>query len=131
MEKQARAVALAQQNIIQVQAQINDLYLRTKQEIDRLRELAQLGDITSQLMETSMNYRNELKRQIAKKNQELRVCKEKLEQEQRRLIEKEKAKRVFDKFKEKEQEQYEDDVRKTETKALDEIAGILRGHRFT
>jgi flagellar FliJ protein len=128
MEQQAKVLALIFQQIAQVKVQIEEFKQLAKEEILRVQTLSNLGNFTDQMVLVSLNYREGLKRKVIAKLKEIEALELRAEQEKVILIEKTKRKKVIEKLEEREKEQYELETRKTETKDMDEIAGILRDH---
>lgn len=122
MERQARVLAEAQMKVKEIEAQIEALKQKNEDEVSRLRELAIRGQIPRQMMELSVMYRDQIKRDFKRRLIELREAEAKVREERENLIEKEKARKVMEKVKERDFETYAEERRRLESKTIDEIA---------
>lgn len=125
MERQARVLAEALMRVRQIEEEIESIKGLNRREVHRLQDLASKGQIPSQMMELSVMYREELKREHKRKMILLREAEAKVREEREKLIEREKARKVMEKVKERDFENYVEEKRKEENKQIDELA-----HRF-
>lgn len=125
MERQARILAEAQMRVRQIEEEIESIKKMNRLEVERLQSLAGKGQIPAQMMELSVMYREELKREHRRKMIALREAEAKVREEREKLIEREKARKVMEKVRERDFENYVEDKRKEENKQIDELA-----HRF-
>jgi flagellar protein FliJ len=122
MEFQARALALAHREVQRARNELSDLKKLQADEVQRVKVLSEQGQFTKQLLDLSVAYRDELKRKEAKKIQELQALMLKAEEERVKLVEKEKKKKVLDKLKERDLENYNEEQKQSERKEMDELA---------
>jgi flagellar FliJ protein len=125
MERQARALAEAQAKERALEKQIEEIQAIQKSEVGRLKSLAESGQLSHQMMEVSEHYRNALKKKQNMARHQLRDCREMVERERQKLIEKEKARQVMEKVREKDYEAYIEEGRRDETQRMDEISSML------
>lgn len=122
MERQARVLAEAQMKVRQIETEVENIKERNRAEVGRLQSLATRGEIPQQLMALSEMYREELKRAHRRKMIELRDAEAKVREERDRLIEKERARKVMEKVRERDFESYVEETRRMEAKTIDEMA---------
>jgi len=122
MERQARVLAEAQMKVKEIEAQIEALKQKNQDEVARLQDLAIRGQIPRQMMQLSVMFREQIKRDFKKRLIELREAEAKVREEREKLIEKEKARKVMEKVKERDFENYAEERRRLESKTIDEIA---------
>jgi flagellar export protein FliJ len=122
MEQQAKVLALIHQEIALRHSELAENRRRQIEEVKRVKESSQKGQFDEQLMALSIQYRDELRRQEARKIKEIQELSRKASQEHAKLVEKEKRKKALDKLEEKHRENYEEENRKAECKEMDELA---------
>jgi len=122
MERQARVLAEALMRVKQIEAEIESIKEMNRREVERLQELASKGQIPAQMMELSVMYREELKREHKRKMIALREAEVRVREEREKLIERERARQVMEKVKERDFENYVEEKRKEENKQIDELA---------
>ncbi len=123
MDQQAKALALAQNQAIEIREKIFSLKKDGDAEVYRLKHLALSGQINEQMTFVSVQYRNELKRQIQKKTEELNQALRRVEEERRKLVERQKKKKALENLEEKQRENHNEEQRKAENQDMDELAG--------
>lgn len=126
MEQQAKVLALVFKEIAEAKQEIESLKQAERDEIKRVQSLADQGEFRQQMMLSSLSYREGLKVSIKKKRHELAQLQLRADEEQAKLLEKEKKKKILDKYEEKERERHETEVKASERKEMDEIASVLR-----
>jgi flagellar FliJ protein len=123
LERQAKVLALIHQRIAQAHMDVNDFRRMQVEEVKRMKELSLKALFSHQLAELSVQYREELKRKEARKIQEIRELMMQAEVEHGKLVENEKKKKILDKLEERDRENYEEELKKSERKEMDETAG--------
>ena len=83
------------------------------------------GNFTLQMRILSENFREEIRRQIRKKEKEIIQLRTRAEVERRKLVERQRDKQVYDKLEEREMDLYEEEYKREQTKDMDEVASIL------
>lgn len=121
MERQAKALAAAQADVVRAKTEVAHLKQLIDEEVHRVQDLVHRGVFESQLLDLSQTYKKGLKFRIDEKIAQQKEFEKKVEQERLKLVEKEKRKKVFDKLEERERETYEEDLRKFECREMDEI----------
>lgn len=127
MERQARALAEAQIKVQQIENEIKQIELDRDKEVVRLKDLVAKGNFAKQMFELSESYRTGLKKKLNWKRHELRDAEQLVREERDKLIEKEKRRKVIEKVRERDFENYTEEMRRDETKRMDETAGLLWG----
>lgn len=125
MERQSRVFAETEMRVKKIEAEMKELVALQEKEVERLKTLAERGEILEQLVPISVRYRENLKRLWSKKRGELREWQKKAEIEQKKLIEKETQRKVMEKVRERDFEIYEEERKKEEIKQQDEVASML------
>ena len=125
MEQQARALAAAALQVQRKKEEIENYIQSVVSEVKRVKDLTDAGEFSSQLLDVSSEYRAGLKFKIRTAREELAELEKKAEEERLLLVEKEKKRRILEKYKEREQERYEQEYKKWETAQLDEMASNL------
>jgi flagellar FliJ protein len=128
-DQQARALALAQREALQIRDEILEMKRRLIEELQRIKRLSGEGNFTEQILRLSGDYREDLKRKIEKRTQDLNQAAARIEKEREKLIERQKARKAMEKLEEKDRENYELEQRINERKEVDELV-TLRWPRF-
>lgn len=129
MEKQVKAVSLAERGVLRIESQIADLEAKLQNELKRLESLVEESRLEEEMRELSIHFRENVKRVIRQKKHELLEAKQKLIRERRELIERQKKKKALEILRNKEEETYYDELSKMEAKALDESVAQYWVHR--
>lgn len=128
-ERQIKAVAIAQKKVSEIEAQIEKKKNLIQSEIDRIQSLGGRDALNEKLRELSIQYREELRQQIVRKNKELLEAKQIEIRERRELVERQKKKKAMEVLREKEQEKYYDESRKSELQEMDEVSSNTWAYR--
>ncbi len=127
LDQQIKALALAQQKAQAIEAEIRKMHEMIRLEIERVRKslISNWSDLEKDMQQVSADFRKNMRAQIDKKRQELMLALQAIERERRKLVQKKKNKQVMEKLHEKEKEDYYAEVRKEETRQLDEAGAAL------
>lgn len=129
MDKQAKNYGLAVQAVQRMRQKIQSIQAQLDAEVRRLRELSNRGQFADQLLDLSRTHRKGLLFDLRRSETQLIDLRNKAEHERLLLVEKQKRVKALEQLEEKEREAYEDEIRKRETKQLDELASVR--HDFT
>jgi|GEM_PF-4706847 len=125
LERQVKEVALAQRELMRIEAEIENLEARVVNEIKRIQNAPMDDHLNEEVRELSVNFRKEMRRQIALKRQEALEAKRVLILERRKLIERQKKKKAMEILREKDREHYYEEQNRIETREMDEISSNL------
>lgn len=128
-ERQIKAVALAQKKVSEIEAQIEKKKALIQGEINRIQGVGGKDALNEKLRELSIQYREELRQQIIRKKKELLEAKQIEIRERRELVERQKKKKAMEVLREKEQEKYYDESRKSELQEMDEVSSSTWAYR--
>ena len=131
MERQARALAVAQMKVKKIEDEIAEIWARQDEEVQRQKRVIAEGRFEEQLVHLSDRFRSGLKKVLTNKRNELRDAENQVTIERDKLLEKERRRKVIEKVRERDLETYEEERKKDETKIMDEVAGLAlqRSHR--
>lgn len=99
------------------------------QELERLRALPVEMQIQSNIRQISINFRETMRTKIAEAKAKVLEAQHEVIREQRKVVEKRKRKLVMEKLREKEEEQYYEELRRKEVSDMDEVSSNLWSHR--
>ena len=130
MDLQARVLAEAMQELNRIEEKIAALREDYRLEVARLTQEASDRDFSEIHMGSHVHFRDELMRQERRALSEREAARQRIEEERKKLIERERRKKVFDKLEERDREIYEKESRKSEQDEMDEVAARCRGIGF-
>lgn len=122
LERQIKEMALAQVRAQAIEQEIRSMHERIRLEIERVRKgITGLSHLEKDMQLISAEYRKTTRAQIDSKRKELMLALQAIERERRKVVEKQKRKKIITKLNEREREEYEENVRREEMRQLDEV----------
>lgn len=118
---QAKIVSEIELKIAKAENEIQDLYNKEADEVRRLQDLSFQANFADQLSFLSKHFRDEIHREISRKQKEILDLRIRLDEERKILIQKEQKKKIIEKLEDKERAAYADAYNREETKELDEV----------
>ena len=126
LDHQIRVMGLAQQKAAAIENGSRKMQEQIRLEIDRVRKgLSQFSHIQKDMQLVSSDFRKNMRAQINQKRHELMLALQAIERERRKLVQKKKSTQVMEKIHEIEREDYYAEVRKEETRQMDEAGAAL------
>jgi len=122
LDRQIKEMALAQRRAQAIEQEIRSMHERIRLEIERVRKgITGLSHLEKDMQLISADYRRTTRAQIDEKRKELMLALQAIERERRKVVEKQKRKKIITKLNEHEREEYEENIRREEMRQLDEV----------
>jgi len=122
LDRQIKEMALAQRRAQAIELEIRGMHEKIRLEIERVRKgITGFSHLEKDMQLISADYRKTTRAQIDSKRQELMLALQAIERERRKVVEKQKRKKIITKLNEHERDDYEENIRREEMRQLDEV----------
>lgn len=122
LDRQIKEMALAQRKAQEIELEIRKLHERIRLEIERVRSgLVGFSHLEKDMQLVSADFRKNTRTLIDAKRKDLILALQAIERERRKVVEKQKRKKIITKLNEHERDDYEENIRREEMRQLDEV----------